>query len=324
MPRSASAETIALDTNSRCASVRVSSSMSNELKAIIEFRGVRSSCEMFATNARCNCETLSASIFAFCSVRAANWEYLETSRASVNSRSSSLIKPSAELMSQKLENTSIVLYVIFATMSAAVIRRNCVTVLITLHSRNSWITGNNVHVPYVALSSIFSVCASSGCWTLSITCWNRDWKPNIITTNSEQEIPMDTTLTSYRSANNPNAPARSIRLLTSDTTHTSQLVLMSSSRAVLALSSRLNVLTNGINRDGLTTVSSPSSTRVSLFESSIKMFFGRRVIMESTAIFEIINVLVTGHTARTRTALYSSWPSRSLLTRGTNSKKSRV
>ena len=34
-------------------------------------------------------------------------------------------------MSQKLENTNIVLYVIFATMSAPVISMNCVTVSIS-------------------------------------------------------------------------------------------------------------------------------------------------------------------------------------------------
>mmetsp|Transcript_9943 Transcript_9943/g.42297 ORF Transcript_9943/g.42297 Transcript_9943/m.42297 type:complete len:327 (+) Transcript_9943:1126-2106(+) len=131
IPSRASALTIAEPTNSRCASVNDSSSSRSELNAMMELRGVRNSCEMFATNARCNCETLSASIFAFSSVRAASCEYRETSRASVKRRSSRRINPSAALMSQKLENTNIVLYVIFATISAPVINMNCVTVFMS-------------------------------------------------------------------------------------------------------------------------------------------------------------------------------------------------
>ena len=74
IPRSASALTMAEPTNSRCASVSDSSSSKSELNAMMEFSGVRNSCEMFATNARCSCETLSASILAFSSVRAASCE----------------------------------------------------------------------------------------------------------------------------------------------------------------------------------------------------------------------------------------------------------
>ena len=103
MPRSASALTMALETNSLCASDNVSSSRSIELNAMIEFSGVRSSCEMFATNARCKLEMLSASLLAFSNVRSASWETLESSSASVNKPSSRRIKPSHAFMSQKFE-----------------------------------------------------------------------------------------------------------------------------------------------------------------------------------------------------------------------------
>ena len=195
MPSKASAETIALDTNSLCASVNVSSSSSNELNAIILFKGVLSSCEMLATKARCSCETLSASIFAFSRVRAANCEYRETSSASVNNRSSNRISPSAALISQKFEKTNMVLYVIFATISANVISMNCVTVSINLNSLNSWMMGNSVHVAYVMASRDRNVNRSSGCCTRLITCVNRLLNPFMIIMNRKHEMTMETTRT---------------------------------------------------------------------------------------------------------------------------------
>ena len=137
IPRSASALTMALATNSRCASPKVSSSISSELKAMMELSGVRSSCEMFATNARCRLDTDSASSFAFSSVCAASWLQRESSSASVKRSSSRRIRPSAALMSQKLLKMRFVLYDIFATMSAPVMSKNCVTVSMYPYSRSS-------------------------------------------------------------------------------------------------------------------------------------------------------------------------------------------
>mmetsp|Transcript_8110 Transcript_8110/g.36466 ORF Transcript_8110/g.36466 Transcript_8110/m.36466 type:complete len:220 (-) Transcript_8110:1443-2102(-) len=108
IPRSASAETMAEETNSRWGSVRVSSSKSNELNAMMELSGVRSSCEMFATNALCNADTDSASRLAFSSVVAASCEYRLSSSASVNKPSSKRINPSALFMSQKLEKMRLI------------------------------------------------------------------------------------------------------------------------------------------------------------------------------------------------------------------------
>ena len=137
IPRSASALTMALDTNSRCGSVRDSSSISNELNAMMELSGVRSSCEMFATNARCSAETFSASCFAASSVAAASCEHRDSSSASVKRPSSRRINPSAALMSQKLLKIKTVLYSIFATTSAKVISRNCRAVFTAPDSRKS-------------------------------------------------------------------------------------------------------------------------------------------------------------------------------------------
>mmetsp|Transcript_9943 Transcript_9943/g.42299 ORF Transcript_9943/g.42299 Transcript_9943/m.42299 type:complete len:223 (+) Transcript_9943:2125-2793(+) len=218
--------------------------------------------------------------------------------------------------------------------------------------------GNSVHVAYVMSSKACRDRRSSGCCTRLMTCVNNVRKPRIIMTNKAHETPMETTRTNFRSATNPNAPASNIRLFTSEIAQTSHDVDMSSSLSFrfCAARRRRNVRAKGYRRelaaiaDVLRSTAPPSpSVRLSSFVSSFfarvscvsafsfpsssasdpspstklaRFSFSVRVIIDSTAILEIMSVDVTGHTANTRTALYSSMPSRSDRTSGTISRKS--
>mmetsp|Transcript_776 Transcript_776/g.3026 ORF Transcript_776/g.3026 Transcript_776/m.3026 type:complete len:221 (+) Transcript_776:2170-2832(+) len=216
--------------------------------------------------------------------------------------------------------------------------------------------GNSVHVAYVMSSKACRDRRSSGCCTRLMTCVNNVRKPRIMTTNKAHETPMETTLTNFRSATNPNAPASNIRLFTSEIAQTSHDVDMSSSLSFrfCAARRRRNVRAKGYRRelaaiaDVLRSTRSSPIVRLSSFASSLldrvscvsafsfpsssasdrspstklALPFVVRVIIDSTAILEIMSVDVTGHTANTRTALYSSMPSRSDRTSGTISKKS--
>ena len=173
----------------------------------------------------------------------------------------------------------------------------------------------------------------------------------MITTKSKHEMAMETTRTSRRSATKPNAPASNIRLFTSEIVQASHDVDMSSSLSFrfCAARRRRNVRANGYRREfaaispfrlfplpsSSSFVSFVSFASTSAYVSSASdstpasdatlsalFLFSVRVIIESTAILLIMSVDVTGHTAKTRTALYSSMPSRSDRTKGTSSAKS--
>jgi hypothetical protein len=107
---------------------------------------LNSACYSPTTKARWRLDTLSASSLAFCSVVAASWLIRDSSSALVNKPSSIRMSPSQVLISQKFENTRFMEYIIFDTISAAVISRNCMAVSMNPNSRRHWMAGNSVRV----------------------------------------------------------------------------------------------------------------------------------------------------------------------------------
>ena len=81
--------------------------------------------------------------------------------------------------------------------------------------------GKSVHVTYVSVSSTCSDRLSCGCCTRLTTNWNSFRNSDIRPMNSRHETPIDRTRTQYMSEMSPKAPARSMRLFTSDAFHTS-------------------------------------------------------------------------------------------------------
>mmetsp|Transcript_10233 Transcript_10233/g.42263 ORF Transcript_10233/g.42263 Transcript_10233/m.42263 type:complete len:237 (-) Transcript_10233:611-1321(-) len=235
--------------------------------------------------------------------------------------------------------------------------------------------GNSVHVTYVSISRICSDRLSCGCCTLRTTNWNSVLNEYISAMNSRHETVIDSTRTQYMLDMSPNAPARSIKLFTSDAFHTSHDALIkppSSMSSLLNLADisarpvnfdamRSNVfnqrlapwwsafsasastalclcatifgpslsseLTSPPRMDSPLTLTGPSSSRSSKPRRETR---GERtsptcrVMMHRMATLLIISVDVTGHTAMTRMALYSSMPSLSDRTCGMRWKKSRV